>query len=190
MKMSVEIKSWRDIHGWFDYADLYDEMLKTVSEPKIYVEVGCWLGRSTAYMASQIKERDLPVSFYAVDTWKGSRSGDLDDFIDQNYNGDMFPAFMCNMEALEVNKFVHPLPMKSLEAAEEFTNETVDFLFIDADHYYDSVKADIAAWLPKMRKGGTMAGHDIGWEGLENAVREAFPDRYRVVGGCWVVDAV
>jgi hypothetical protein len=37
---------------------------------------------------------------------------------------------------------------------------TADFVFIDADHTYEAVRADLAAWYPKVRPGGLLAGHD------------------------------
>ncbi len=48
----------------------------------------------------------------------------------------------------------------SLEVARPVPEESFDFVFIDADHTYQSVKADIEAWAPKVRKGGIIAGHD------------------------------
>jgi hypothetical protein len=36
----------------------------------------------------------------------------------------------------------------------------LDFVYLDADHTYEAVKADIAAWWPKVRVGGTLGGHD------------------------------
>ena len=37
---------------------------------------------------------------------------------------------------------------------------SIDFLFIDADHSYEAVKADWDGWFPKVRKGGYIALHD------------------------------
>jgi len=48
----------------------------------------------------------------------------------------------------------------SVEVAKEFPDESLDFVFIDADHSYEAVKADIEAWTPKVRKGGVVSGHD------------------------------
>lgn len=36
----------------------------------------------------------------------------------------------------------------------------LDFAFIDADHSLAAVRADIAAWWPKIKKGGILSGHD------------------------------
>jgi hypothetical protein len=48
----------------------------------------------------------------------------------------------------------------STEVAKTIPNESLDFVFIDANHSYEYVVADIAAWLPKLRKGGIIYGHD------------------------------
>lgn len=50
--------------------------------------------------------------------------------------------------------------MDSLEAAARLSDESLDWVYIDADHSYEAVRADIAAWYPKIRQGGIIAGHD------------------------------
>lgn len=64
------------------------------------------------------------------------------------------------------------------KAARVIEDASVDFVFIDADHSYEGVKRDIAAWTPKVRDGGLVMGHDIDrapmFEGVGRAAREAF----------------
>lgn len=48
----------------------------------------------------------------------------------------------------------------SVDAARGFEDGSLDFVFIDADHREASVRADIAAWRPKVRPGGVLSGHD------------------------------
>lgn len=50
----------------------------------------------------------------------------------------------------------------SQEVAKTIPDESLDFVYIDADHDYDNIKADYEAWFPKLRKGGVMSGHDYG----------------------------
>ena len=50
----------------------------------------------------------------------------------------------------------------SLAAAAKFADESLDFVYLDADHSYESVKADLNAWNPKIRTGGLFAGDDYG----------------------------
>lgn len=93
------------------------------------------------------------------------------------------------MEAAE-NKFIEmsknysnieKIKKMSLDAVADFQDETLSFVYIDGAHYYESVKADIIAWLPKVKKGGYISGHDF-WsvdlvEGaVSTAVREIFPN--------------
>lgn len=48
----------------------------------------------------------------------------------------------------------------SVDAAKEFDDGFLDFVYIDAGHDYDNVKADIEAWTPKVRPGGIVSGDD------------------------------
>jgi len=48
----------------------------------------------------------------------------------------------------------------SASAAALFADDSLDMVFIDADHQYDSVLRDLAAWWPKIRWDGRIAGHD------------------------------
>jgi hypothetical protein len=53
---------------------------------------------------------------------------------------------------------------------------------IDGDHSYEAVKADIQAWLPKMKRGGVISGDDYMWPGVKKAAEEAFPGcSYQIV---------
>ena len=49
---------------------------------------------------------------------------------------------------------------RSVEAAKAITDGSLDFVFIDADHSYEGCKADIEAWLPKVKPRGFIGGHD------------------------------
>ena len=63
----------------------------------------------------------------------------------------------------------------SVPISAEFENESLDLVFIDGDHSYEGCKADIEAWLPKLRSGGVLAGHDYGhkrFPGVKQAVDE------------------
>ncbi len=49
----------------------------------------------------------------------------------------------------------------SLKASKDIPNE-LDFVYIDSNHNYDGVLLDIETYLPKVRKGGIIGGHDFG----------------------------
>lgn len=62
----------------------------------------------------------------------------------------------------------------SLDAVKYFLDNTLEFVYIDGCHTYNAVLADINAWLPKVRKGGFIGGHDYG---TFKDVRRAVEDR-------------
>lgn len=65
----------------------------------------------------------------------------------------------------------------SMKAVVDVADESLDFVFIDANHKYDAVQNDIREWSKKVRVGGIVAGHDYyktkaGNMGVINAVNE------------------
>jgi hypothetical protein len=56
----------------------------------------------------------------------------------------------------------HILAEASPAAAVHFADESLNFAFLDGNHLYESVQADIRAWWPKIKRGGLLAGHDYG----------------------------
>ncbi|CAE8605628.1 unnamed protein product, partial [Polarella glacialis] len=60
----------------------------------------------------------------------------------------------------------------SVEAAQWLGRNSLDMVFIDGDHRYESVLVDINAWWPKVKPGGILAGHDfaITFPGVVEAV--------------------
>jgi hypothetical protein len=66
----------------------------------------------------------------------------------------------------------------SIDAAASFEDQSVDWIYLDSNHSYEAVAADLRAWLPKVRSGGVLAGddyHETGaWfkDGVKRAVDE------------------
>lgn len=48
----------------------------------------------------------------------------------------------------------------SEDAAKRIGDATLDFVYIDSNHAFEFVVRDLAAWIPKVRPGGIVAGHD------------------------------
>jgi predicted O-methyltransferase YrrM len=78
--------------------------------------------------------------------------------------------------------------MDSLEASKLYANKSLDFVFIDASHEYEDIKNDIIHWLPKVKIGGILAGHDMVWPGVARAVSELIPNHYLTSSTCWAVN--
>ena len=118
------------------------------------VEIGCWEGLSTAIIANEIKGKG---KLFAVDHWKGN-PGTL---IEQKaLLTDIYAYFQLNMKRLDVWDVINPMVMDSETAASICADGILDFVFIDANHIYPSIKKDIEIWLPKLKPDGILCGHD------------------------------
>jgi len=64
--------------------------------------------------------------------------------------------------------------MLSSEAAEHFADGSLDWVYVDGDHQYEGVMADLVDYYRKLKSGGVMAGDDYGLPGWwKNGVQVA-----------------
>ena len=169
---------------WFSYPNLYKSMVEKFSSGSKFVEIGSWKGKSSSYMAVEIANSNKDIDFYCVDTWEGS--------IEHKNNTEismLYDIFLNNMKSIE--SYYTPLKMKSLDAVSRFGDHSLDFVFIDGSHEYEDVKEDIKAWLPKVKPGGILAGHDYYIEGtdwfpgVKQAVNEELTG-FETAEKCWI----
>lgn len=64
---------------------------------------------------------------------------------------------------------------------------SLDCVFIDANHTEDNVRGEIAAWGPKLRRGGTMSGHDARISGVRKAIDALAPGWEQFENDVWAV---
>lgn len=172
--------------SWFDYEDLYKEVVARFPTGAHFVEVGTWKGRSACYMAVEIINSGKRIKFDCVDTWAFVPT--QKDLTFDLY-GDLYTTFLKNINP--VKEYVTPVRAVSWEAANYYADKSLDFVFIDAAHDYESVSKDIAAWYPKIKDGGALGGHDYNpHAGVFNAVNDFFKDKHEVTkkGPCWFVE--
>ena len=165
---------YQSIDGWFDFADIYVEAVSEARDGARFVEVGTWLGRSTAFLAVEIRRSGKKISLHCVDTFSGTPDTPCHASVVQAHGGRIRAAFDAAMERGGVSDVVEVIEADSAVAADSFAHESLDFVFIDADHSYEAVRRDIEAWAPKVRAGGVLAGHDysVDFPGVIRAVTE------------------
>ncbi len=128
----------------------------------IMVEVGSFLGRSAMVWAEYFNK------VICIDPWEGNCGEES-----KRYERTL-ETFLENTARFNN---VFPLIAKSEEAVDFFQDEFFDFCYLDALHDYDHVKQDITLWLPKVKRGGVIGGHDYNsrdFPGLIQAVKEIF----------------
>lgn len=150
--------------NWFGYAPLYAEMVRRFPGGT-FVELGSWKGRSTAFLGVEIINAGTGIRAYAVDVWSDDISGGAKKTMtEQGLTGNtLYDMFIENIAP--VADVFTVMRMTTIQAATHFVNGTVDFVFVDADHSYEGCRTDIEAWLPKIKNGGVLAGHDFAWAG-------------------------
>ena len=79
--------------------------------------------------------------------------------------------------------------MSSTEASFLYKPNSLDFVFIDASHDVNSVKADLASWMIRVKENGVIAGDDIRSSGVSEAVSWFFDTtKLEIIGRQWMVD--
>lgn len=117
------------------------------------VEVGSWLGRSTAALALGTRA-GFYVPVYAVDPHENFRG-----ILGGNFGPADRTVFMQNMLRLEITDVVRMVSLSS-EYITASWPDVVGLLWIDGDHRYKAVKRDLACWLPHLRPNATIIFHD------------------------------
>jgi hypothetical protein len=150
-----------NIEGWMTDGEL-KWLYKTALECDRIAEIGCWMGRSTHALLSGCKGR-----VYAIDHFNGSPS-EIDTLHSRARTEDIQQIFLSN-----VGRFPNliTLKMDSLVASTMFSDKWFDMVFLDGEHTFEAVRADIEAWLPKCKR--IFCGHDIQMGGVEPALKDA-----------------
>lgn len=180
---------FNEIPGWFSYKNLYDRMVESANDTATFVEIGSWLGKSTNYMANKIKESKKNIDFITIDTFKGTPDEEIHKNIVDSFGGDIFSDFIENTILSDNHKSFGIIKDTSENASKQFSNNSIDYLMIDAGHTYEDVMNDLKRWYHKIKPGGIISGDDyrlIYFKGLTDAVNEYFYNTETQLEYCWV----
>jgi len=141
-------------------------------------QVGAELGVSSGETFFNILDANPNLFLYGIDTWVLQKDNKI-----ENYDKDekitleqrkktvfsLLPHYTNRCKIYEE---------RTDKAHKHFENDSLDFIFIDADHSYESVKRDIKLWTPKVKTTGMIFGHDLNWGSVARAVGESFHHFY------------
>jgi predicted O-methyltransferase YrrM len=141
-----------------------------INEHTIMVEIGSFSGVSSELFSLHCKE------IHCVDLWDAY--WEIEDKQKTEFAEYTFNKLLVNYNNIKKIKD------SSTNAANMFQDKSLDFVYIDAAHDYENVKKDILAWLPKVKDGGYIAGHDYRYDrniGVYEAVNDIFAGEYKIV---------
>lgn len=134
---------------------LVDVVRKHFPEKKRIVgaEIGVWKGELSVYLLEQLPNLTL----HMVDCWERIQPNRGTNFTEEH-------AVVARLEAEGRTDFARDRRQIHFATSEEASgvikDNELDFVFIDAEHVYHGIYADIRFWFPKVRLGGLMSGHD------------------------------
>jgi hypothetical protein len=197
----MEFLTWQDVPGWFDFIDIYNQAVDEAPDQGAhFVEVGALLGKSTVAMAGLIRDSGKHIRFDSIDfhrlpsapssSWRdGCPSIEcvhsaMTTEAAQKF-GSVRAGFEHYAEATGTRLNINVVAERDLTVVDQYPDHSLDFFFLDADHKYETTKASLLAWLPKMKPGGIFAGHDYLCEphpGVKQAVDEVLAGKFTVRG--------
>lgn len=144
------------IPGWFHHGAKLLDLIER-HRPVVCVELGTWMGASAIPIARAVRRWGGTVT--CVDTWAGELNADGGS---QSGRSPLM-LWSCGRVMVEagISASVRLIPAMIVDAAASWT-QPIDFLYVDADHSYRGVMADLGAWVPHVRAGGLIAGDDYG----------------------------
>lgn len=130
---------------------------------KKLVEIGSAYGES----AELFKQLNPDLSVICIDPWSCEKNAQHE----HDYGKIAFDQFKKRMKPYKKIKWIKE---KSKDAIVNFKNESLDCVYIDANHNHDPFQQDIDIWYPKVKIGGYICGHDCSdkFPGVLQAIRE------------------
>jgi hypothetical protein len=125
--------------------------------PRLFKELNYKVGAEIGVHKGAFTEKfcQAGLTMYAIDPWtvyKGigwSPSQSRLNFLYDHTQRALAPYKNCTI-----------IRATSMDALQHFTDGSLDFVYIDADHEFGHIAQDLAEWSKKVRRGGAVSGHD------------------------------
>lgn len=151
----------------------------------IYYPVGAEVGVYQGELSKNILSLHSGLKWIMVDSWSvntytGKNNNAVSPLWRERYENNAEENFKKAYDNVEkYGDRASLLRLNSIDASKLFKDNTLDLVFADASHDYESLINDSTAWWPKIKTGGYMCGHDYGVENfpdIKSAVQDLFKD--------------
>jgi len=134
--------------------------------PDLGFKIGAEIGVEQGEYSEVLIRANPNLHLYLVDAWKAYKG-----YRDHTRQEKLERFFTSTIQRLS------PYPNKktfirdfSMNAVKMFDDESLDFVYIDANHDFAHVTEDIYHWSKKVRSGGIVAGHDYYKDAIPNHI--------------------
>jgi hypothetical protein len=148
-----------------DRLEFVKHLANFLPERPVCAEIGVHVGGFSEVLLNELN----PSILFLIDPWEQGH--------DRNANGQTYSGELNGLttaystsadEQFVLERFsenisagqVKPIKSYSYDAVDKIEDSSLDMVYIDASHLYESVRADISAYLPKLKKSGILCGHD------------------------------
>jgi hypothetical protein len=136
-----------------------DRLIRVHCRPNMMVfELGSYTGKSSLTILPHV--RRMNGRLFCVDWFRGTPGSEgLGAQSYRHFN--ILDIFLKNIQEAKYDDLVNVLIGKTDSFASVVADGIADIVFIDADHRYSQVRKDIEHWVPKLKPGGLLCGHDF-----------------------------
>jgi predicted O-methyltransferase YrrM len=131
-------------------------------ENLVVAEVGVWRGNNAEYLTKNLDIEEI----YLIDPYNT--------YEDYNSKTDVKKMRSARNQAhrkMQGQANVNWIEKYSYEAVEDI-NRKLDYVYIDGNHSYEYVRDDLNNYYPLLKEGGILAGDDMDWDGVSQAIIE------------------
>lgn len=151
--------------------------IDNAKDNSLYVELGVFIGGNLTLVADRIKKQKKEIRVIGIDNWEFQNNGLSPESMRAagiNYSDDFESICRNNLDKNGFG-FVELLCGNTNKLAESFDDESIDCIFIDALHSSKEYHInELSLWVPKVKTGGIVCGHDWPSMGIQSAVKEFF----------------
>jgi hypothetical protein len=125
--------------------------------PSFFVEMGYKIGAEIGVDKGEFSEKlcKVGLELYAIDPWRYDS-----DYVDRHNQETLDSFYETTKRKLSSYPGSKIIRKTSMEAVADFANESLDFVYIDANHQLKYIIEDLVEWSKKVRPGGIVSGHD------------------------------
>jgi predicted O-methyltransferase YrrM len=155
-----------NVEGWFSDDDIsvYRSLVDSLNDNSKILELGCFKGKSICSISDIINKKKIKAT--VIDTFKGTENEEAHKGFKEN---EILTSFKKSISDFKIEN-TSIIIGDTIESSCFIDDESIDLLFIDADHSTKAVYEDFKTYFDKVKDTGIISGHDITWESVRIAL--------------------